>query len=87
MMFHPTDIRNVCLRNALDVDMKITLSQNVPSHQRITRNGESKYDLMRKVIVHETTAKMTMTIRYTHIWHECLAMTNAKVKSMVKVCN
>ena len=25
---------------------------------------------MKKVIVHATTAKITMTIRYTHLWHE-----------------
>ena len=43
--------------------------------------------LMKKVIVHATTAKIMMTIRYTHLWHECLAMTNAKVKIMVTVCN
>ena len=35
---------------------------NVPSHQKIMRNGESKYALMKKVIVHVTTAKITMTI-------------------------
>ena len=86
-MFHLEEIWNVRLRNALDVDLKITLSQNVPSHQKIIRNGEGKYVLMRKVIVYETTAKMTRTIRYTHIWHECLVTTNAKVKSMVTVCN
>ena len=33
------------------------------------------------------TAKITMIIRYTHLRHVCLAMTNAKVKSMVKVRN
>ena len=32
-----------------------------------------------KVIVHATTAKIMTTIRYTHIWHACLVMTNAKV--------
>ena len=31
--------------------------------------------------------KITTTIRYRHLWHECLAMTNAKVKSMVTVRN
>ena len=29
---------------------------------------------MRKVIVHATTAKIMITIIYTHLWHECLAM-------------
>ena len=52
---------------------------NVPSHQKIVKNGESKYVLMKNVIVHATTEKITMTIRYTHLWHECLVMTNAKV--------
>ena len=47
-MFHLTKILNIRLVNALDVDLKITLSQNVPSHQKITRNGESKYVLMKK---------------------------------------
>ena len=51
------------------------------------RNGEGKYVLMRKVIVHVTTAKMTTTIRYTHIWNEYLVMTNAKVEIMVTVRN
>ena len=87
LMFHLTEIWNVRLVNALDVDLKITLSQNVPSHQKIIRNGESKYFLMKKVIVHVTTEKITMTIRYTHLWHECLAMMNAKVKSIVTVRN
>ena len=49
------------------------------------KNGKSKYVLMKKVIVHATTAKITMTIRYTHLCHACLVITNAKVKSMVKV--
>ena len=31
--------------------------------------------------------KMAMTIRYTHVWHECLSMTNIQVTSMVTVCN
>ena len=28
--------------------------------------------------MHVTTAKITMTIRYTHLWHACLMMTNEK---------
>ena len=87
LMFHLTGIRNFCLINALYVDLRITWSQNVPSHQKIMRNDVSKYVLMKKLIVHATTAKMTMTIRYTHLWHECLVMTNAKLESMVTVRN
>ena len=87
LMFHLTEIWNVRLRNDLDVDLNITLLQNVLSHQNIMRNGERKYVLMKKVIVHATTAKIKMTIRYRNLWHKCLAMTSAKVKSMVTVRN
>ena len=44
------------------------------------RNGEGKYVLMKKVIVHATTEKIKTTIRYTHLWHVCLARTNIQVK-------
>ena len=50
-------------------------------------NGESKYVLMKKVIVYMTTVKITMTKRYIHLWHVCLAMTNVLVKHLVTVCN
>ena len=83
LMFHLTGIQNVRLRNAFDAELKITWSQNVPIHQKIMRNNVSQYVLIKKVIMHATTAKMTMTIRYNHLWHECLVMTNAKVESMV----
>ena len=39
---------DVRLGNALDVDLKITQSQNVPSHQKIMRNGEGKYLLIKR---------------------------------------
>ena len=87
MMFHITETRNIRLGNVLDVDLKITWSKIFPSHQEITRNGEGKYVLMKKVIVHATRAKITTTIRYTHLWHECLAMKNVQVKIMVTVRN
>ena len=41
-MFHPIEKWNVRLRNDLDVDLKITRSQNF----------QSKYVLMKKVIMH-----------------------------------
>ena len=41
----------------------------------------------KKVIVHATPAMMTMTLKHTHLCHECLVMTNAKVKIMAIVCN
>ena len=31
--------------------------------------------------------KKKTTKRYMHLWHECPAMTNVQVKSMVIVCN
>ena len=86
-MLHPINKWNVRLEKILDVYLKITRSQNVPSHQKIMKKGERKYVLMKKVIVHATTAKITMTRRYTHLWHECLAMTNVQVKIMVTVRN
>ena len=47
-MFHPIDKWSVRLGNALDVDLKITLLQNVPSNQKITRNGDVKYFYIEK---------------------------------------
>ena len=87
LMFHLTKIRNVRLGNALDVDLKITWSQNVPSHQNIIRIGEIKYVLNKEVILHATMTKIAMTIKYTHLWHKCIVMTNAKVESTVIVRN
>ena len=60
-------IQIVQLGNALDADMKIILSQNVPSHLKTVRKDASLKNLRKKVIVHETTAMMTMIIRYTHL--------------------
>ena len=34
---------------------------------------------MKKVIMHATKAKIIMTVRYMHIWNECLAMTNGNI--------
>ena len=87
LVFHITEIRIVRLGNVIDADLKIILSQNIPSHIKTVRKDASRYILMKKVIVNATTAKMTMTIRYTHLWHECLVMMNEKVKSMVTVLN
>ena len=54
-------------QKCLDVDLKITLLQNVQIHQSKMRNVEIKYVLMKKVIVHATTARITVTKRYMHI--------------------
>ena len=56
------------------MDLKITLSQNV----------QSKSVLMKKAIVHAKTAKIIVTVRYMHLWHECLAITNGKIMVILK---
>ena len=33
----------------------------------------------KKVIMHATMTKMIVTVRYMHIRHECLSMTNGKI--------
>ena len=86
-MFHPMENLNIRLGNALDVDLNISLLQNFQSHQKIIKNGESNYVLIKKEIVHATTAKITVTKRYMHLSHVCLEMTNVQVKIMVAVRN
>ena len=61
--------------------------EKYPKPPKDTKNGENKYVLMKKVTVHAKKAKITMTIRYMHIWNVCLAMTNVQVKIMGTVCN
>ena len=86
-MLRTIDVQNVPLGNALYVNMKIIWSQNFQSHKKRIKNCESKYVLMKKVIVHATTAKITVTKRYMHLWHECMKMANVLVKHLVTVCN
>ena len=38
-----------------------------PKPSKDNENGEIKYIRMKKVIVHATTAKITMNIRYMHL--------------------
>ena len=86
-MIWTIDARNARHGNDLDVDLKITLLKIFQSRQKIMKNVEVKYALMIKVIVHVTTAKITATKRYMHLWHVCLAMTNVLVKNLVAVRN
>ena len=86
-MLRTIDKRKVRPRNALDVDLKITLLQNVQIRQKITRKVERKFLFMKKLMVHATTAKITATKRYMHLWHVCLAMMNVQVKIIVTVRN
>ena len=58
-----------------------------PKPPKDNENGESKYVLMKKVIMNATMAKITVTKRYMHLWHVCLAMINVQVNIMVTVRN
>ena len=78
---------NLRLRNVLDVDLKIIELQNIRRHQMILRNGESKYVVMKKVIVNATTGEITLTKRYMHLWHVFLIMMNVIVETLVTVSN
>ena len=74
MVLRLTKIQIVQLGNALDVDLKIILSQNVPSHLNRAKRNISRTNLRKKAIVRKTIATMKMTLKYTHLWHECLMM-------------
>ena len=87
VVIRSTDKRNGCLENILDVDLKITSLQNVQIHQRKMINGEIKYVLMKKVILHAETVRITMNKKCMHIWHVCLVMTNILVEILVTVRN
>ena len=70
-----TKIQIVQIGNALDADLKIILSQNVPNHLKTVRKDASLTKLRKREIVRKTTVMMTMTLKYTHLWHEYLMMT------------
>ena len=80
-------IRIVQLGNVIDADLKIILLQNVPSHLKTAKINASRKNLRKKAIVRKTIATMTMTLKYTHLWHECLMMTSGKTKIMAIVRN
>ena len=82
-----TKIWIVQLGNALDVDPKTILLQNVPNHLKTVRKDASLTKLRKRAIVRKKTATMTMTLKYTHLWHECLIMTYAKTKILAIVRN
>ena len=54
------------------------------SEDHMISNVQSKYVIMKRVIVHATTAKIIVTARYMHLWHEYLAMTNGKIMVRLK---
>ena len=51
-----------------------------PKPPKENENGKSKYVLTKKAIMQATTAEITWTKIYMHLWHKCLAMTNVLVK-------
>ena len=87
LVLRQTKIQIVQLRNAVDADPKIILSQNVPNHLKTVRKDASLTKLRKRAIVRKTIATMTMTLKYTHLWNECLMMTQAKTKIMAIVRN
>ena len=87
MVIQTIDKRNGNLKNVLDVDLKITYLKIFQIHQKITINGKSKNVLMKKVIVHATMARITVTKRYMHLRQACLVMTNILVENLVTVHN
>ena len=56
-----------------------------PKPPKYNKKWRSKYVLMKKVIVHAKTAKITVSKRYMHLWHVCLPMMNVLVKIIVTV--
>ena len=75
LVLRQTKIQIVQLGNSFDVDPKIILSQNVPNHLKTVRKDASLTNLRKREIVRKKIATMTMTLKYTHLWHECLMMT------------
>ena len=73
-MFHPIDKWNVRLGNDLDVDLKITLLQNF----------QSKYVLLKKVIVNATMVKNNSDCEIYASMEKYLAMTNGKIMVRLK---
>ena len=61
----------VQIGNGIDAGPKIILSQNVPNHLKTVRKDASLTKLRKMAIVRKATAMMTMTLKYTHLCHEC----------------
>ena len=55
-----------------------------PKYSEKRRKSEKSKE---KGIVRKTIATMITTLKYTHLWHECLMITNAKIKIMAIVRN
>ena len=51
------------------------------------KNGKNKYVLVKKVIVHATTVKITVTKINMHLWHICLAMMNVHFGDSLQLTN
>ena len=56
-------------------------------HQNTVINVESKYVLMKKLILYVTTAKIKVTKIFMHLWYVCFLMTNVLVEILVKFHN
>ena len=58
-----------------------------PKPSKKMSNVKSKYVLLKKIIVHATTAKITVIKIHMHLWHVCLVMMNVLVEFFVTVHN
>ena len=75
LVLRQTKIQIVHLGNAFRCGSEDHLIANVPNHLKTVRKDASLTKLRKRAIVRKTIATMTMTLKYTHLWHECLMMT------------
>ena len=55
--------------------------------QKENEKSQKQVHFNEKVIMHATTAKITVTKKYMHLWHACLVMTNVLLEIFVTVHN
>ena len=78
MKIQKTDRHNQHSANVSYADLKITSFLNVQSHLKRMRNGRSKSESVKEVIVYcknnTTMVIIKTTKRYMHLWYVCLIM-------------
>ena len=79
--------RNICLGIFFRCVSEDHLISKCPKPPKKNEKRQKQKNLMKKVIVHATTAKITVTKGYMHLWHACMVMTNVLVEMLVTVCN
>ena len=58
-----------------------------PKPSKDNEKRRKQVPLIKKLIVHVTTAKIKVTKIYMHLWHACIVMTNVLVEILVTVHN